>query len=722
MSPPRPQRFHSHEECVDALIERLGKRIVLGLPVGLGKPVPFVNALVQRACADPQLHLTLLTALSFRRPTGKSDLERRLVEPLAERIFGDTPALDYVTLLERGTLPANIEIVEFFLEPGGWLGNHHLQERYLSANYTHVIRDALALGLNAMAQIVAPPPAGEGSQSDLSLSCNPDLTVDLLPHIAAARAQGRPFVLLGELHRGLPYMDGDAIVPESSFDFLVETPEPDFRLFSPPNPPLDRADHLIGLAVSALIKDGGTLQLGIGELGDAIVNSLLVRQKQPALYREALECSRLLESSALIEAEGGTTPFERGLYGCSEMLVDGFLELYSNGILKRHVYPSVRIQHLLDAGAITDHIGADYLEALHAAGIRRLSFVDYQELKEVGVFREGVGFENGLLVAPDGAAIPVDLDDPRSRAAIAAQCLGEKLRNGVVLDAGFFFGPADFYASLHRLAPAERRQFAMRGISFINDLHGPEQELKAVQRRDARFINSTMMVTGLGAAVSDALSDGRVVSGVGGQYNFVAMAHQLPGARSILCLRSTHTRAGKTTSNIVWNYGHITIPRHLRDLVVTEYGIADLRGRTDSAVAAALIGVADARFQEGLADAAKRAGKLPRDWRIPDTARGNTPASVASRLRPLEQAGVAGEYPFGTDLTAEEIRLAKALRWLAAATATPGRRIRTLTQAWMSPVEPDAHSCLERMNLSRPRGWRERLQRNLVALALTRSR
>ena len=44
------------------------------------------------------------------------------------------------------------------------------------------------------------------------------------------------------------------------------------------------------------------------------------------------------------------------------------------------------------------------------------------------------------------------------------------------------------------------------------------------------------MATALGAAVSDALGDGRVVSGVGGQFDFVAMAGELDDARSILML------------------------------------------------------------------------------------------------------------------------------------------------------------------------------------------
>ena len=92
----------------------------------------------------------------------------------------------------------------------------------------------------------------------------------------------------------------------------------------------------------------------------------------------------------------------------------------------------------------------------------------------------------------------------------------------MLVDAGFFFGPKEFYAALRELPAEQRRLFAMRGISFVNELYGHEWELKIAQRRHARFVNTTMMVTGLGAAVSDALEDGRVVSGVGGQYDFVS--------------------------------------------------------------------------------------------------------------------------------------------------------------------------------------------------------
>jgi hypothetical protein len=214
-----------------------------------------------------------------------------------------------------------------------------------------------------------------------------------------------------------------------------------------------------------------------------------------------------------------------------------------------------------------------------------------------------------------------------------------------------------------------------------------------------------------------------VVSGVGGQYNFVAMAHALPGARSILCVRATRTQRGRTTSNIIWSYGNETIPRHLRDIVVTEYGVADLRGRTDEECIAALLQVADSRFQDSLLASARAAGKIRADYRIPDACRDNSPARLARALAPQRATGYFSEYPFGTDLTGEEIALVRALGWLEPRTAGAWKRLRTLTAALAHGAPRDGHvAALARMGLVQPRGIAERLEQRLVVLALEATR
>jgi acyl-CoA hydrolase len=287
------------------------------------------------------------------------------------------------------------------------------------------------------------------------------------------------------------------------------------------------------------------------------------------------------------------------------------------------------------------------------------------------------------------------------------------------LHGAFFLGPRGFYAALRDLPEAERRQFSMCGVSFVNQLQGADQALKIAQRRHGRFLNSSMMMTLLGAAVSDGLADGRVVSGVGGQYNFVAMAHALPDARSILTLRSTRKKNSELTSNILWNYGNSTIPRHLRDVVATEYGVADLRGLTDQDAIAAMLNIADSRFQEGLKREAQAAGKLRRDYQIPDLHRNNTPRALQERFILPRARGLFSDFPFGTDLSREEIVLAKALTRLQERTAGGWPRVKALAGAvTLRGIPAEARPYLDRMSLSAPKTRQEWLWQRLLVQEL----
>lgn len=82
---------------------------------------------------------------------------------------------------------------------------------------------------------------------------------------------------------------------------------------------MSAADYAIGLHASSLVTDGGTLQIGIGSLGDAIGQSLIVRDRHGAEYRNILEsiCPAGVDGRELGR-------FDVGLYGCSEMFVNGF--------------------------------------------------------------------------------------------------------------------------------------------------------------------------------------------------------------------------------------------------------------------------------------------------------------------------------------------------------------------------------------------------------------
>ena len=630
----------SIERAVDDVLARLPSHIHLGLPLGLGKANRFVNALYQRIRQLPERRLTIYTALSLGPPPLGEGLQRQFLEPFIERVFGDYIELDYLADLHRNSLPDNIHVEQFFMQPGSLLNSPSAQQDYVSSNYSHAARDINANGLNLVAQLIARDPQ---DANRLSLSCNPDITLDLLPMIAKRRAAGETILMLGHVHSDLPFMPGDAEMTADDFDLLIEEDERT-TLFSTPNMPVSLQDHFIGLHASTLVRDGGTLQIGIGAMGDALVAALMARQADNADYRALLDDLDISPWHPLIEAEGGIVPFAQGLYGCSEMFVHGLMVLVDAGIVRRKVYPDAERQALANAGMLD--------ESLHT--------------------------------------------------------------DGVCVHGGFILGPASFYQRLREVPHSKRSEFNMTAISFINELYGQEA-LKRLQRRNGRFVNSAFTMTLLGAGVADQLQDGRVLSGVGGQYNFVAQAHALHDARSVIILRSWRESGGEVSSNIVWEYGHCTIPRHLRDIVITEYGIADLRGKTDRKVIEALLNITDSRFQTALIEQAQHIGKLPKDFCLDPRFANNSPErlhAIAARHPHLFP-----EYPLGCDFSAQEQDLLRALNWLKSKFKLT--QIYELGKATLDAPAPHAFpEHLARMQLAKPTGLREELYQRLLLAGL----
>ena len=223
-----------------------------------------------------------------------------------------------------------------------------------------------------------------------------------------------------------------------------------------------------------------------------------------------------------------------------------------------------------------------------------------------------------------------------------------------------------------------------------------------------------MIVTLLGAACSDALESGQVVSGVGGQYNFVAMSHALPDARLLMMLRATHDNQDGLKSSIVWSYGHITIPRHLRDVVITEYGVADLRGQSDSEVIKRLIAIADSRFQDELVTQAKAHGKLEAGYQVPERYRHNLPQVLDDKLEPWATAGLLPDFPFGTDLSDDELHIVCALKKMKHAGHHPSELLTmALKSLWQGKDAPAAY--LERIGLAEAHGFKDLVLRRLFA-------
>lgn len=257
----------------------------------------------------------------------------------------------------------------------------------------------------------------------------------------------------------------------------------------------------------------------------------------------------------------------------------------------------------------------------------------------------------------------------------------------------------------------------MTSVSFTNQLY-IDEEAKRAARVKACFINNAMKATLLGAVISDGLENGAVVSGVGGQFNFVTQAFALQDARSVLTLAATRRSRGRLESNIVWNYPHETIPRHLRDIIITEYGIADLRGKTDAEVIAAMLSVADSRFQPGLLQQARAAGKLPRDFEIPAAFTNNLPERVDEVINKGRKDGLLSVFPFGTEFTAVEQALLPALGLLSEVSHSRRALAGLVMKGWAARNNEAMRPLLQRLQLEQPRGLREHVYRLLVAGAL----
>jgi len=713
MTETRPQTTTNLAACIDFVIQRLGKHWVLGAPLALGKPNHLINAFYQAACADPSIRLDIFTALSLNPPKPARGLKGRFLEPFVLRHFGDYPRLDFLRDLDQGTVPGNITISEFYFRSGTRINDVHAQRHYVSSNYTHVVRDMQTKGVNLLVQMVAADP---GRPDHYSLASNPDVSLDLLRAIPREKR-----LVLVQVNTDLPYMGGDAEVSRTEVDLVLEQhPQP---LFAVPRLPVSDQDFLIGLHASQLIRDGGTLQMGIGSLGDAVSYFAVLRHQQNDRYREMLVRAGTLERTTpgLREDWGGEGPFEQGLYGASEMFMDGFLHLYQAGILKRKVYDHAGLQLLLNRGVIGETLGTDCLEDLWRAGLlpARLDSQSLSWLLRFGILQPIVSLDRQTIHIAGCGSIENDLADAAVRHCLAKSALGRKLTGGVILHAAFFLGSKWMYDTLNAMDGDERSLFQMTSVSRVNQLYGAES-LDRAQRIEGRFINTTMKMSLLGAATSDQLQDAQVVSGVGGQYNFVAMAHALSRGRSIMMLRSHRGSGRHAQSNIVWEYPHTTIPRHLRDIVVTEYGAVDLRGATDEQVIKNMICISDSRWQRQLQSVAVKAGKLDRNWSIPSGFRNNTPQWISDCMSPFRSSRLIDDYPFGSDFTAEEQIVTRALRFLSVRSRTRWARARLLLAAagTRGRQVPEERPILARMKLEKPKGLRDYLEKRLLCLAL----
>jgi acyl-CoA hydrolase len=164
----------------------------------------------------------------------------------------------------------------------------------------------------------------------------------------------------------------------------------------------------------------------------------------------------------------------------------------------------------------------------------------------------------------------------------------------------FAFGSSELYAWLNG-----NSHVAFLPVEIVN---APDV---IAANNDMITINGALAIDIQGQVVADTISGGQF-SGIGGAEDFVAGAGLELSDRSLICLPSTFEKDGVLQSRIVPWFGPgavITTPRHQVDVIVTEYGAAELEGRTVRERGEALAAIAHPQFRDELLAAAERAAK-----------------------------------------------------------------------------------------------------------------
>ena len=404
----------------------------------------------------------------------------------------DYPDLDYVKDLRAGHLPPTSRCASSSRRPATTWATRPAQRGYISTNYTFVARD-MALQGHERDRPGGRRGAGRRRAAAPVAVQQPDVTLEVVER----------FVNAGPPAGGGRDQPADAVHAQwrrdgPEFFDLVVTDLPARTLFGRPTTRWARPTTPSACTLS-LVVDGGTLQIGIGSLGDAIAQALIVRDRHGAEYRQILQS---LCGPDLSGRETGR--FDQGLYGCCEMFVNGFPRLIeSRHRAPREVFADATLQTLINDGRIGTAVTPTRCWRCWTPGA---STARWPPTTCPSCFATA-------SCAPASRWGPPEVGDT---------VCGNDLRDDVTLDtiAAHLIRCAPDRRRVHDrwLLPSARRFLRApahhAGAGAGEDrhdahrLHQPalrppfpaRHELKCAQRHKARFMNTTMMVTLLGAA------------------------------------------------------------------------------------------------------------------------------------------------------------------------------------------------------------------------------
>jgi acyl-CoA hydrolase len=207
-----------------------------------------------------------------------------------------------------------------------------------------------------------------------------------------------------------------------------------------------------------------------------------------------------------------------------------------------------------------------------------------------GLVPEGATIQWGPGVV--GASVVAALTRPvKVRSGLVTDELYDLARRGLLMgvaEAAYLWGGSDLKEMV------EDGTLVLRGVDTIHDI-------TAISGTEGFVAINTALQVGLDGAANVEAVGGRVVAGPGGHPDFSAGASRSPGGLSVVALPSTSGGA----STIVARPEVVSTPRSDVDVVVTEHGVADLRGLDDFHRAERLIAVAAPEHREHLAAAVR---------------------------------------------------------------------------------------------------------------------
>lgn len=288
------QRCASAEEACAQAVRRLGRTIFALSPLGIGAGNRYLNCFARYA-KEGAIDLSILTALALQVPEVNGGMKAKLLNPIFQRVYRRYTTFTYIdeclAAARTGTpMPDYLKFYSFYFFPGFSASVPTAQLDYTPVNFRDVNEALQMRGVNVVAMKAA------YRHGKFNCGTNTDIMTKTIRDVKSSGG----VVMLIETP-DMPYCHGDGDIPDAMIDYVIESDEP---LYNMPHQPLSVVEHAIGSYAAELIPDGATLQIGIGQMADAI----------------GFWLKRL-----------GRT----GINGVSEMISPAFMYLIKNGVITR---------------------------------------------------------------------------------------------------------------------------------------------------------------------------------------------------------------------------------------------------------------------------------------------------------------------------------------------------------------------------------------------------